>query len=69
MHSAMRRGTKLLEHKISNVILIALVFTVRNVVFGNIRVTTVPVDVKSLLLLVLAVTAGFQLYLNLLPSL
>lgn len=52
-----------------NIILIALVFTLVTAVFGYRRLTTVPVDVKSLLLLVLAVIEGFQLYLNLLPSL
>ena len=52
MHSAVRRGTKLFEYKPNNIILIALVFTLTNAVFGYVRVTTVPVDVKSLLLLV-----------------
>lgn len=44
-------------------------FTLKNAVFGYVGITTVPVDVKSLLLLVLAGIEGFQLYLNLLPSL
>lgn len=69
MHSAVRRGTKLFEYKTNNTILITLLFTLTNAVFGYVRVTTVPVDVQSLLLLVLAVIEGFQLYLNLLPSL
>lgn len=69
MHSAMRRDTKLFEYKPNNIIMTVLVFTLTNAVFGYVRVTTVPVDVQSLLLLVLAVTEGFQLYLNLLPSL
>lgn len=55
--------------KTSIIILTALVFTLKNAVFGYVGITTVPVDVKSLLLLVLAGIEGFQLYLNLLPSL